>query len=297
MEVTKKKSFEKRFSLKNIEKRTFTISIDGSDTAEYAFDLCEQNFLTFADHLYAVYIFNSQKDSKFNYKNKKEIIEPKYQDKIESTRNPNIHFFSQDRANMESHPLEQVHGIANSKASHFLICGFTGMKGPRGDNEVLTKGINYLLKEAQLPYILIKDKTEKRDKHKHGNYRWLVVVNNSLSNAHTHFENFLPLIETDKDEVVIVSMHAFEGQKDYTQEVIVQECKDHNIKNFTYETFVIGAEETASKVINKRVNFEQDPFDFVMMLNNKVMFNKELEKNTEFLITLKAKSNICILNQ
>ena len=295
MDPERKHSYTKKFSMKSIERRNFTVSIDGSDTSEYAFDLVQENFLTPFDSLYAFYIFNSKKDSKFNYKNKKEIIDGKYKDKISLLNIPSIHFLTEDRTS-EIHPLEQTHTFAIRKKSDFLICGFTGMKGPRGDNMELTKGIDYLLKSCQVPFILIKDKTVRKER-KDGKYRWLCVIDNGLSNANSAFEKFLPLIETEKDELFTISMLKYEGQKDYNEEVFIETCKDHDIKNYTYENFVIGKNGASSKKINKTINFEENPYDFVILLNNRAVYTNELEKSDNFSIIGNSKCNICVLNQ
>lgn len=93
MEPNTKRSFNKKFCLANIKRRSFLVSIDGSDTSEYALDLVANNFLASSDTLDALYIYNSKKDSKFNYKNKKEIIIPKYEIKIKSFDNGNTIYY------------------------------------------------------------------------------------------------------------------------------------------------------------------------------------------------------------
>lgn len=289
----RKKSFQKKFSIKNIDRRTFLVSIDGSDTAEYAFDLVQENFLSALDQLYGLYIFNSKKDSKFNYKNKKEIIEPKYQDKIDLLHNQNIRFLTEDRTS-QIHPLEQTHEKAKEKDANFLVCGFTGMKGPRGDNMELTKGIDYLLKNCSVPFMLIKDKTVRKER-KDGKYRWLIVFDNSLTHPHVALDKFLPLIETEKDELVAMTFLKHEGQKDFVDEEFHQQVKDNNILNYSYEAVVI--DESFSLMINKKVNFDQDHYDFVILLNNRTIYSKELEKSNNFNIISKSKSNICVYNQ
>lgn len=290
-----KKKYSKKFSLKDANYRTFTVSIDGSDTSEFAFDLVEENFLTPLDHVWALYIYNSQKNSKFNYKNKKEIIEPKYTDKIDILKNENIKFLSQDRTS-ENHPLEQTHELAINKNSNYLVCGFTGMKGPRGDDQELSKGVDYLLRNSKIPFIMIKDKTLRAER-KGGIYRWLCIIDNQLSNADSAFNKFLPLIETDKDELVVMSMFNYEGERNHFEDIVKETIKEHNIKNFEYENVIIDKDLTFAKTINKRVNFDQHPFDFVILLNNTAIYQKEMEKNRDLSIILHSKSNICVLNQ
>lgn len=286
--------FTKKFSIKKLERRNFLVSIDGSDTSEYSFDLVSENFLSPLDSLIAMYIYNSQKDSKFNYKNKREIIEPKYKDKIGYIKNSNVNFIEEDRTS-SIHPLEQTYAMALNKNINYLVCGFTGMKGPKGDEKELTKGIDFLLKNCRIPFILIKDKTVRKER-KDGKYRWLCIVDNKLSNAHTAIEKFLPLIETEKDEVDFMSFLEYEGQKEYSEEIILQDVQDNHIKNYTYEKVII-TDESMATLVNKKVNFEQNPYDFIIMLNNITNYSKELANNNDYSIILKSKCNICVLNQ
>jgi hypothetical protein len=293
MELKKKKSFLKKFSLNSIIERNFIVSIDGSDTSEYAFDLVQENFLAEKDQLSAFYIFNSQKDSSFNYKNKKEIIMSKYKDKIESLNNPFIEFLTEDKTSA-IHPLEQTHTLALKKKSNFLICGFTGMKGPRGDNMELTKGIDYLLRNCTVPFVLIKDKTIRKER-KDEKYRWLCVIDTESQNNQKAFQAFLPLIETEKDEVTILCMMKNEYQNDFYEDIFTDICKENNIFNYTYETMLI--EKNIALIINKKINFDENPYDFVILLNNRSHYSSELEKSNNFSILGNSKCNICVFNQ
>jgi hypothetical protein len=199
-----------------------------------------------------------------------------------------------DDKSSEIHPLEQTHSLALEKKSNFLICGFTGMKGPRGDNMELTKGIDYLLKNCRVPFILIKDKTIRKER-KDEKYRWLCVIDSEIQNTQKAFETFLPLIETEKDEVTVISAIKHEGQFDFNETLFNDIVKENSILNYTYEPVLI--EKSLSLIINKRINFDENPYDFLILLNNRSLYSNELEKNSNFSIIGNSKCNICVLNQ
>jgi len=284
---------QKKFSKSNLKGRVYTICIDGSEHAEGAFNIVKNNFLTKDDSLIAIYIYNSKKDDYYNYRNKKETIIQNYENLI-SYLDPNKSYFKTEDRVSSIHVLEQVNRIAYEHKADYLFCGFFGMKGPKGDNNELTTGIDYLLRSASEPFIIIKDITERQNK-KNSKFNWLFVFNQAYKNSSFILDKFLPLVEIEKDTVNGLSLIPYWITSDNVEKEFKEKMKSNEIQNYSYESKKY--ETNASSIVNKIVNFGDINYDFVVIFNNKQKYQAESNTSDNTQILLKSKANICVLNE
>ena len=119
--------------LKGDQDVLFCCSVDGSIHSDYAFDMITDNFFNSNSKLLCVHVFYSKLDTHFNYNNRKNTILEKYAAKIERFKKQ-THFISEDRVS-KIHALEQAVKIAENYSSNYIVCGYQGLKGPRGCNK------------------------------------------------------------------------------------------------------------------------------------------------------------------
>jgi hypothetical protein len=86
-----------------------------------------------------------------------------------------------------------------------------------------------------------------------------------------------------------------EYQNNFYKSIFIDICKEINILIYTYETMLI--EKNIALIVNKKINFEENPHDFTILLNNRNLYLSELEKNNNFSILGNSKCNICVFNQ
>lgn len=290
---TQKMPVQKKYSKSIKGGRTFAICIDGSDHAEGAFNIVRYNFLTKPDFLLCVYIFNSKKDNDFNYKNKKETIINNYQDKLSLIDSKKWQFKFEDRYSA-IHPLEQVNKIAYEHKADYLFCGFFGLKGPKGDNNELSKGIDYMLKSASEPFVIIKDITQRENKQ-NSQFNWLFVMDGSYLKIDLILDKFLPLIDIENDNVHGLGLNPTWNPNDELQNIFDKKINEHEIQKHSFET--ISYDKSSAKIVNRIVNFGEVNYDFVVLFNSRDKYSVEQNSSDNAQILLAAKANICVYNQ
>jgi hypothetical protein len=193
--------------------------------------------------------------------------------------------------------LEQVNKQAiNLKANYFIV-GYYGIKGPKGDNQELSKGIDYLLSETRIPTILIKDTPLRSVKEGKG-YKWLFVFDKQYHNVFRVFKTFHKLIDVEKDYVYGLTLLPInsdgKNKFDDVKEDFMEEMTKMNIKNFDYET--VSYSKLPSSIINDKINFGTINFDFLVFYNNTEKYKNERKSSDMTNIISKSNCSICFFN-
>jgi len=284
-------SLQLKDSLTNL----FTISVDGSSHSEIALEVVMQEFLGAQSKLIVAHIYSKRMNESYNYKNKKETVVDTYSNKIMSLGN-RARFVVEDRTEGIVHSLEQVKNLAMHVQSNFLVCGYYGIKGPKGDNNELTKGVNYLLGNSRIPTIIFKD-TPLRSKKPSKGYSWLVVLDKRMIKPIRCFQNFSCLINPDKDLVSgLTLMNEYQDTKndDDLKEQFLTEIENNGIQNFNYEC--VNYPKTPSTIISEKVNYGDINFDFVVFLYNRERHKNEGSNSDVSSIVKMTNCTLCFLS-
>ena len=166
------------FAKNDTEGMQFAISVDGSNHSSHCFELVTKEFLTPKSKLLVIHIFSIELDKYYNYQNKRETVLYNYSTKLIPYKNQSS-FMAENRES-KIHALEQVNRIISKKESNFLCIGYYGIKGAKGSNEELSKGISYALGSAVTPVILVKELSIRKET-KSGGFRWCFVFDKQYS--------------------------------------------------------------------------------------------------------------------
>ncbi len=271
----------------------FCLSVDGSVHSEIAYDIVSEDYIkNETDKLIIVHIYNSEMDEYYNFRNKKDTINDKYSTKILKVDRSKVLFLKEDRVS-KLHALEQVNRIAANHMCSYLISGYYGIKGPKGDNKELTKGVDYLLSFSKIPTVIIKENILRKNKP-NGQIKWLFVFDRAYMNCYSIFNRFLPLINREKDYVFGFTMLPdwinFDDIKKNFQ-LDMEICK---IKNFDYE--YVEYKKNPSELVKEKVNFGEILYDYIVFYNNPEKHRNEGKLSDIFNIVTKCASNVCFIN-
>ena len=283
---------ENEIPKKTFEEINFCISVDGSQHSEQAFEIVTEDLMKKHDKLIIIHIYNTQMDERYNYANKKETVIENYSSKLLRYEKSNVSFFHEDRVS-KIHPLEQVNRICTNNKATYLICGYYGIKGPRGDNKELSKGLDYLLNYSTIPTIFIKEKTlriNKPDKQ----FKWLFVFDREYTYCYSILTKFLPLVDKEKDKVSGLTLIPSWVNNDTIKKDFMDDMEKYKIKNFEYDQKEYF--KNPSNMVNTRVNFGNELYDFVVFYNCPEKHKDEGISIDVLNILTKCCSNICYVN-
>jgi hypothetical protein len=279
----------------NEDTNLFFISVDGSQHSEVALEVTTEDFFKskINSKLVVMHIYNDKMDHIYNFRNKKETVIENYATKL-SRFGKSANFVVEDRKEDTVHPVEQVCKLAYYFKANYLISGYYGIKGPKGDNNELSKGVNYLLSYSMVPTIIFKD-TPLREKKKNKGYSWLIVLDRQFKQAIRAFESFVQLIDAKKDFVHGLSLSDFNiSSPDEFREPFMNEIQAKGIKNFDYE--FISQIKPSSTIIAEKVNYGEVLFDFVVFYNNREKHRLEAANSDTTNIVKNCISSICFFN-
>lgn len=271
----------------------FCLSVDGSVHSETAFDIVTEDFLRKEnDKLLIVHIFNSSMDEYYNFRNKKDTIVENYSTKILKFDKSKVLFLKEDRIS-KIHALEQVNRISANHKCSYLISGYYGIKGPKGDNKELSKGVDYLLSFSRNPTIIIKENTLRKTKP-NGQIKWLFVFDRAYMNCYSILNKFLPLINNEKDYIFGFTMLPTWINFDDVKKNFMLDMELCRFKNFDYEQ--IEYKKNPSEFVKEKVNFGETHFDYLVFYNNPEKHRSDGQHSDIVNIVTKCASNICFVN-
>jgi len=280
--------------LKNDQEILFCISVDGSKHSDYAFDMITENFWWPNTKLLCLYVFYSKIDFALNYSNKKATVLEKYATKMERFKKQ-THFVTEDKTS-KIHALEQAAKLAENYQANFLVCGYQGLKGPRGDNKEQVVGHDYLLASSRTPVMVIKEETN-RELKKGKAFKWLIIMDKAYNYPMKAFTTFLPLIEPELDIVDGIGFYPnsrVDGDelKDQFETLI----KKNHITNSTYEAIPYGGKKLLYQWAIEKINFGQVIYDFVVLYNNSSRFKSDPDNNDASQIIKGTQTNVFFVN-
>jgi len=283
-----------RLFIKDESELLFCISVDGSKHSDFAFDMVTENFFFSNTKLLCVHVFNSKLDTQLNYNNKKVTVLKKYESKIEKYKK-HAHFVTEDKIS-SIHALEQASRLAVNYHSNFIVCGYQGLKGPRGCNNELAIGHDYLLTSSKTPVMLIKEETIRENK-KDGYFNWLIILDKQFSYPAKAFQAFIPLINPQKDHVFAYGCYEYEGgNNDVLKDQFMNVINKHDVQNFTYNNIFYTQMYPLYRQVIDLCNFGNTLFDFIVINNNSTKYRTEPETNDASNIIKLSLSNICFIN-
>jgi hypothetical protein len=288
-EITKKEA-----QIKLTQHETlFCISVDGSEHSEHAFNLVTKEFLPNICHskVLIMHVYNSQLDNNYNFRNQRDTIIEKYSTAALKL-GKDCHYSWEDRAK-NVHALDQVNRTAHNYKADYLVCGYFGIKGPKSDNKELTKGIDYLLSYSKVPTILVKEATI-RDIKKQKGYNWLFVFDRAYVDCFNILKFFIKLVDKKLDKISALTLLPPYINYDDIKNKFFAVMEEEKITNYDYS--LEEYKKVASAVVNEKINFGEDLFNFLVIYNKPERHKVEGEKSDIVTIVTKAKCNICFIN-
>jgi hypothetical protein len=272
----------------------FCVSVDGSDHSDRAFEIVTEEFYNVGSKLLAMHVSNPDQDHEYNYKNKKETVMNFYAGKVAKIGG-GANFVVEDRKEGLSHAVEQVMAFAMFFKANFLVSGYYGIKGPKGDNNELSKGVSYMLGYSTIPCIIIKD-TLLRSKKSDIRHTWLVVLDRQFPNATKCFQTFSQLIDPITDLVsglTIDTMDSSSSSDDF-KDLFMKEIEDRGIVNYTYERKF--SSKSPSAIVCDKVNDGDVEYDFVIFMNNRNKHRTDGANSDVINIVKNCSSSVCFYN-
>jgi hypothetical protein len=281
--------------------QTFCLAVDGSEHSDYAFQLIVKEFMGHFDKLILIYVYDSALNEIVNYRNRRDTIMDKYTTLLTTSLCSNQYTFLDVDKNCEKfsslHPLEVVNRLGHKNLVDYLFCGYNGIKGPRGDNKELSRGIDSLLNYGRNPTVIIKEKNLRISKErKEKGYRWLFVFDRSSSECYKILQTFLPLVNNEIDKVHgLTLLPSFVNYDDIKKNFYNQTALYGIRPDFiTYETEQY--QKQPANIVTDKINFDEtERFDFVVFYNNPDRYKTDKSYDVANII-LKSSCNICFLN-
>lgn len=268
----------------------FCISVDGSKHAENSFNVITQEFLG-KNKMLIVYIYNDKMNHLFNYGNKKETILDNYAAKLHKYTAVSS-FLMEDRQAKAPHALTQVYKKADHFRANYLICGYYGIKGPKGDNMELSKGVDFLLANSRLPTMIIKDQVLRSERPSKG-YNWLIVMDKQYMSVVNCFYAFSNIINPEKDAIYGLTLLPLKNGNvvDDVQKDFIAECENRNFKNYQYEAITYS--KSPAQIITEKINFGTIIFDLLVFYNNREKHRTEGIDSESAEVVAKSNCTIC----
>lgn len=296
----------------------FTNFVTGSDDTDYCFDLLTKNFCTISEKHKCVFVFIVPKfetDATANFKNKKDNIINKYSISMRYLDTDRF-FFSTEPSKPNDFPstLAQFYKHCSIFPFSFSFFGFTGLKGPTGDKQLLEKNIRFLMKYHKEPFIInkcdlfetkekdsISLKTTRTDKdiEEIRSYSWLFVFDRINSNCFNCFNSFSKLIDFKKDKISALTLLPSYVLEDDIKPKFTKELNSKKIEKFNYSCE--SYRQDANIIVKNAVNYGDEIYDFVVIYNsynnseiNKAIYEKQNASNYSNI--MECYSNVCIHN-
>lgn len=281
----------------------FTISADGSEHSQNCIELVAKEFIPLINtkenissgitgKMLVVYVYFSTKDKEFNYANAKENVISKFAELLGYHKSYAC-FYAEDRWS-KKHAVQQVCIHSSFNKSNYLFVGYFGIKGPKGENKELSKGVDFLLGNSSNPCVILKEKTT-RDSQKSKGFTWLIILEKQNINRIKTLEVFSNLIDRERDCVYGIGLFDLSIPTiDSVKNEFSNHCQLLGFKNFLYEP--MSFKSSISELISERVNFSSETFNFVCFYNHmhKHLANPDSNDYTQLL--RKCSSNVAFIN-
>ena len=281
------------------EETILCLAIDGSNNSKEAFEILVSEFINRLKNsvLICPHIYDENRDSQFNWRFQKSNVIDYYKNKILTTLSDyQGYLIIQDLDPNKCHEIEQAYKIAELNKCLYFFCAFEGLREQKLKSSRIDIGLEYLLKESRIPIFIMKD-NKKRGVHNKG-YKWLLVMDRSLSDAIKVFDLFLPVIDFEKDTIQGLTLLPSYISKDDVKDSFYKKMEEIGFienKNFTYmcQSYVNKQSVWLTDYINHN---EEDFFDFVIFLNNPQKSRSQGKDSETFKFVKNICANLCFCN-
>ena len=242
------------------ERKNYLISVDGSNHSGWGFDLIFKEFYQKNDYITVLHVTNQNKtDIPFKYQ--PEQIMSKYESKLIGKLPKNDFILIQKpRDNPSEHALEVVFEVAKTHGTDMMILGTQGHKGIKS-KKYISKGIMYLVKNINIPSMVIKENTQREKKEDKG-FTWLVCLENHYTRSFKLFEFVTTLIDKKRDTIIGLHFWQLDNNREL-EENFEKYCVKLGVKNKKFISLEKNPGLTIGKNICDIVNFGDDYIDFV----------------------------------
>jgi hypothetical protein len=274
---------------------TICLSVDGSEHSEIAFNLIAHEYMPKDDvKLMIIYIYKNDTDDNNNFNNLKDTVIQEYDTKILKFPEERSCFIKENRSEKSKHSLEQVSNIVTKYHGDFLFCGYYGIKGPKGDNKELTKGVNYLLGHSSVPTVIIKENSLDNKKVNKG-FKWCFIFDASYMNYLVAMEKFLPLVDKENDIIFGYGLYLSGNNKeDHIKKDFNSVMSEAEITNYSYQ--LVEYHKSSFDAIVEIINFGEISFDFLVFRHHPERYLEGDIKTEVTNVVTKSSCNICFYN-
>lgn len=279
------------------DEKIVCLAIDGHETSTYAFDIILKEFLDrLQSTLMCTYIFNNVHDEEYNWRHQKSYVFETYKTKlITKLTEEQGKLVIQDTDPYYSHPIEQIARIANKNKCEYLFLGYNGLKTANFLVKNIKKGVDYLLRESNMPTVIFKDKYFRGVKNK--GYKWLIVMDRASSDCFKVFDFFLPLMDLSRDFIYGLTLLpryiSFDDIKKQFDEKMKSIGIDEEQTFYQMEYYDVRPSEFVKTFVNKN---DEHYFDFVVFYNNPDKYKVLKEDSESMKMVEKLNANICFVN-
>ncbi|KRX06284.1 hypothetical protein PPERSA_06255 [Pseudocohnilembus persalinus] len=277
------------------------VATDGSERAKMAFWLA----LTFYDktELFDQIIVAHVSDKSKTYLPdlwKPEFIYNEYKTSL-LTRFPSDKYklcFEEKRNNVES-CRDQILQMAQSMKVSFLFIGFTGRKGDKQNQTVLSQTVKHSAFHSSVPLVIVKELSERKNMQTKG-FTFLACVDGSQK-SYTAMKRVFNLASDEHDKIVVcyAPLRDKQGYANTIKAEVQEQLKDQPKKKWTF-TFLkpsFKPDQAICKYIN---DAEEHWINFVVIGNNG--YRAMVEKKSFFgtyaeTILINANANIIVVSQ
>jgi len=284
----------------------FALNVAGTTDTDYALEIATKRFAHINDSQKFIfsYIFpTSEEDKSNNYRNKKDVVMTTFHNNMRNLDVDRFFFIGEERSTKAyQHAIQQVEKISVKYGVNYLLCGYTSLKGPKGDNKVLEKGLLIMLRSGhRTPFILVKESCFQKPESSLEGLNWLFIFDKQNAKCFDSFKKFAPLIDFSRDKVCGFTLIHTSNTVDDIEPLFMKEITSRQVtkSKFKYESERYN--DDPHIFVNKKVNFDNTPYDFVVIYNNSsynefTKFAVEKQMISNMHIILGASSNICVMN-
>ena len=281
------------------EETILCLAIDGSTNSKEAFEILVTEFLNRLKNsvLICPHIYDETRDAQFNWRYQKSNVIEYFKTKLlSSLADYQGYLIIQDRDPNKCHEIEQAYKIAELNECKYFFCAFEGLREQKLKSSRIDIGIDYLLKESKIPVFIMKD-NKKRGVHNKG-YKWLLVMDRSLSDSLRVLDLFLPVIDFEKDKIKGLALLPSYLTKDDVKDSFYKKMEEIGFvenENFTYmcQQYVKDQSEWLADYINHN---DEEFFDFVIFLNNAQKAKTQGKDGETFKFIKTICANLCFCN-
>lgn len=296
-----------RKALEIDKKKLIIFNIDGNVEVNQALKFLDGEILTkkmYSNYyLTGMYIYNEEKDSEYNFANKKETVITLVTSKLAGMEISNSLVIEEQRPQDSNYISEnsmtefsQVLNFSIENKANFLISAFSSLKGPLMSYSTLDKNLNNLLITANIPIILLKEYKEKKsDKSsKKKGFSWFVLLDHSYINCFKAFTTFAELIDKEKDSIYAFGAYPSFITFDVYHKQFTEFCEHKGFKNYSYESE--SNVKSVSKLVLEKINYENANYDYLVFYNNCDRHFSQKSNSESWKLVKKTQANLCFIN-